>query len=100
MRKLCGALQQHEMSSVRTDLNHAVLSRRHGCWETKLSEPFAMRNWNTRRAYARYAISARNPSFQRERSFTVFTIIGGALSRMAFPPIRFSRQLFRSKTVV
>ena len=42
--------------------------------------PFVMRNWNTRHACAAYAISAPNPSFRRERSFTVFTIIGGARS--------------------
>ena len=60
------------------DSSHAVLLRRRGYWETKQSKPFAMRNWNIQHACARYAISAPNPSFRRERSFTVFTIIGGA----------------------
>ena len=77
-KKLCGASRQHQMNSVRSDLTHAVLSRRHGYWEMKQSKPSVMRNWNTRHACARYMISARNLRSRPERLSTVFTIIGGA----------------------
>ena len=48
---------------MRSDLGRAVSSLPRGCLETKQSKPFAMRDWNTRHACARYVISVRESTF-------------------------------------